>query len=80
MDINLPGISGTDTMKRLRADPATGHIPIIALSASAMPQEIEKAIEAGFSSYITKPFSIPELLDKLDAALRVTSTAAESGR
>ena len=78
MDINLPGISGTDTMKLLRADPATGHIPIIALSASAMPQEIENALTAGFSSYITKPFSVPELLDRLDAALRMAVTARGS--
>ena len=42
MDINLPGISGIEAMKILRADPATAHIPIIALSANAMPRDIEK--------------------------------------
>ncbi len=43
MDINLPGISGIEALKILRADPATAHIPIIALSANAMPRDIEKA-------------------------------------
>jgi CheY-like chemotaxis protein len=80
MDLNLPGITGTDAMKRLRADPATAHIPIIALSANAMPQDIKKAIEAGFSGYITKPFEIPQLLEGLDAALRMAATVEESGR
>ena len=80
MDLSLPGISGTDTMKRLRADPATAHIPVIALSANAMPEDVKKAIAAGFSSYITKPFAIPQLLDGLDAALRIAATARESRR
>jgi CheY-like chemotaxis protein len=50
MDINLPGISGIEAMKVLRADPSTTHIPIIALSANAVPHDSEKALEAGFIS------------------------------
>ena len=69
MDINLPGISGTDAMRILRADPSTAHIPVIALSANAVPRDIQKGMEAGFFDYVTKPFKVQQLLDALDAAL-----------
>ena len=58
MDINLPGISGIEAMQILRADPATAHIPVIALSANAMPRDIEKGLEAGFFRYLTKPIKV----------------------
>ena len=70
MDINLPGISGIEALKILRADPATAHIPIIALSANAMPRDIEKGLEAGFFSYLTKPIKVNQFMDALDAALK----------
>ena len=69
MDINLPGISGIEAMKILRADPATAHIPIVALSANAMPRDIEKGLEAGFFRYLTKPIKVSEFMDALDVAL-----------
>jgi len=69
MDINLPGISGIDAMRALRADPATAHIPVIALSANAVPRDIEKALEAGFANYLTKPINVLQFLEALDAAL-----------
>ena len=69
MDINLPGLSGVEAMKILRADPATAHIPIIALSANAVPRDIEKALSAGFFNYITKPIKVSSFMDALDAAL-----------
>ena len=69
MDINLPGISGLEAMQILRADPTTAHIPIIALSANAVPRDIEKAIEAGFMDYLTKPIKLNEFMDALDSAL-----------
>jgi CheY-like chemotaxis protein len=69
MDINLPGISGIEAMKILREDPATAHIPIVALSANAMPRDIEKGLEAGFFSYLTKPIKVNEFMEALDAAL-----------
>ncbi len=71
MDINLPGISGIAAMKILRADPSTAHIPIIALSANAVPRDIEKALEAGFFNYLTKPIKVDEFMEALDAALKV---------
>ena len=69
MDINLPGITGIEAMNILRKDHATMHIPIIALSANAMPQDIEKGQEAGFFSYLTKPIKINELMNALNNAL-----------
>jgi PAS domain S-box-containing protein len=70
MDINLPGISGIEAMKILRDDPATAHIPIVALSANAMPRDVAKGLEAGFFSYLTKPIKVPEFMEALDAALQ----------
>jgi PAS domain S-box-containing protein len=69
MDINLPGISGIEAMKILRGDPVTADIPIVALSANAMPRDIEKGLEAGFFSYLTKPIKVHEFMAALDAAL-----------
>src|SRR5207253_7925343 len=69
MDINLPGMSGTEAMKILRADPATAHIPIIALSANAVPRDIQQALDAGFFNYITKPIVVGQFMDALDTAL-----------
>jgi CheY-like chemotaxis protein len=69
MDINLPGISGTEAMRILRADPATAHIPIIALSANAMSDDIESGLEAGFFRYLTKPIVVGEFMNALGMAL-----------
>jgi CheY-like chemotaxis protein len=69
MDINLPGISGIEAMRILRADPSTAHIPIIALSANAVPRDIAKALDAGFFSYITKPIKVGQFMDALDVAM-----------
>jgi CheY-like chemotaxis protein len=76
MDINLPGISGIKALRILREDLTTAHIPVIALSANAMPRDIEKGLEAGFFRYITKPIKIKELMDTLNAALEFAEQAA----
>ncbi len=73
MDINLPGLSGIEAMKILHADPTTSHIPIIALSANAIPRDVEKGLEAGFFNYITKPIVVEKFMDALDAALSVAA-------
>lgn len=72
MDIHLPGISGLEAMQILHADPATAHIPIIALSASALPRDILLGLEAGFSNYLTKPIQVILFMETLDAALRMS--------
>jgi PAS domain S-box-containing protein len=69
MDINLPGISGIKALKILRQDPATAHIPVIALSANAMARDVARGLEAGFFRYITKPIKIDEFMDTLNEAL-----------
>jgi signal transduction histidine kinase/CheY-like chemotaxis protein len=69
MDINLPGMSGIDAMKILRADSTTAHIPIIALSSNAVPRDIAGAIQAGFFNYITKPIMVSKFMAALDVAL-----------
>ena len=70
MDINLPGISGIQALKILREDPATKHIPVLALSANAMPRDIEKGLAAGFFRYLTKPIKVNEFMNTLDMALK----------
>ncbi|HXJ39057.1 MAG TPA: ATP-binding protein, partial [Bryobacteraceae bacterium] len=69
MDINLPGISGIEALRILRDDPTTARIPVVALSANAMPRDIEKGLQAGFFQYLTKPIRVNEFMQTLDAAL-----------
>jgi signal transduction histidine kinase/ActR/RegA family two-component response regulator len=76
MDINLPGISGIDALKLLRKDPRTAHIPVVALSANAMPRDIEKGMEAGFFRYLTKPIKVNEFMDTLELILKFANTKA----
>jgi PAS domain S-box-containing protein len=69
MDINLPGLSGFGALKILRNDPSTAQIPVIALSANAVPRDIERGMEAGFFRYLTKPIKVREFMDALDVTL-----------
>ena len=69
MDINLPGISGVTALRMLQECESTAHIPVVALSANAMPRDIEKGLAAGFFRYLTKPIKVGEFMDTLDLAL-----------
>jgi PAS domain S-box-containing protein len=69
MDINLPGISGLEAMAILREDKTTAHIPVLALSANAMPRDIKRGLESGFFRYLTKPIRVTDFMDALNAAL-----------
>ena len=69
MDINLPDISGFKALEILRADPATAHIPAVALSVNGMPLNVESGLEAGFFRYMIKPIRVDELMKTLDEAL-----------
>lgn len=69
MDINLPGISGIRALAILREDPLTRHIPVIAISANAMPRDVRKGLDAGFFRYLTKPIKVNEFMEALDLAL-----------
>jgi CheY-like chemotaxis protein len=73
MDINLPDISGFKALQFLRQVPATNHIPVIAVSANAMPLNIETGLEAGFFRYITKPIKVGEFMKALNIALEFAS-------
>jgi PAS domain S-box-containing protein len=77
MDINLPGISGLEALGLLHDDPATTHIPVMALSANAMPRDVEKGLEAGFFRYLTKPIKIAEFMLALDQGLEQTQTESQ---
>ncbi|MFT6986282.1 MAG: PAS domain S-box-containing protein, partial [Psychromonas sp.] len=77
MDINLPGISGIEALAILKNDPLTAHIPVLAISANAIPGDIQKGLEAGFLRYLTKPIKISEFIEALDFALE-NSTLSSS--
>ena len=68
MDINLPGMNGIQALKILREDQATAHIPVLAISANAMPHDIKNGLDAGFLHYLTKPIKVNEFMDALDMA------------
>jgi PAS domain S-box-containing protein len=78
MDINLSGMSGIAAMRLLAEDPATAHIPVVALSANAMPRDIARGLQAGFFRYLTKPIVVTEFMKTLDIALKSAQTAAVS--
>ena len=80
MDINLPGINGFEVFKILREDANTAHIPVIAISANAMPLDIERGLKAGFFRYITKPLKVDEFMEALNVALEFAEQKGDSGK
>jgi PAS domain S-box-containing protein len=74
MDINLPGISGIQALRILAEDPATAHIPVVALSANAVPGDIERGLQAGFFRYLTKPIKVNEFMHTLEVALKFAAS------
>ncbi len=77
MDINLPGISGIRALKLLRDDALTRDIPVIAISANAMPHDVRKGLEAGFFSYLTKPIRVEAFMSAMDLALEASKVARD---
>ncbi len=73
LDIQLPGMDGFEVLRRLRSHPATRAIPVVAVSANAMPADIEAARRAGFDDYLTKPLELPRLLEQVDRRLSVAA-------
>ncbi len=80
MDINLPDITGFEALEVLRSDPITAHIPILALTASAMPRDIERGLKAGFFRYITKPIKVDEFMEALNVALEFAGSRRPTSR
>ncbi|MYN00780.1 response regulator [Pseudoduganella sp. DS3] len=79
MDINLPGLSGLDAVKLLHTDPRTAHIPVIALTANAMPRDVEKGLAAGFFRYLIKPINIDEFTDAINSTMSFLARREEEG-
>ncbi len=69
MDMSLPVLDGWEATRRLKADPATRAIPVIALTAHAMTADRERALAAGCDDYDTKPIELPRLLEKMQRLL-----------
>jgi two-component system cell cycle response regulator DivK len=69
MDLQLPGIDGTETLHRLRQGPLARDVPVVAVTASAMAEDRERASLAGFDGYVEKPISVRELPGKIEAFL-----------
>jgi len=80
MDINLPDINGFEALRILRSDPVTAHIPIVAISANAMPRDIKRGIEAGFFRYITKPIKVNEFMEVLETALELEDIKTDENK
>ena len=76
MDIQLPGIDGKAALHELRQDPATRHIPVIAVTASVMPLERKDILAAGFDGYQGKPLSVKALLAEVQRILARSSEAS----
>lgn len=74
MDINLPGMSGLEAIRRLKADPNTALIPIIAVTAAAMPGDVGLGLKSGVLAYLTKPFDVPDLIAQVRKALNKIAT------
>jgi len=69
LDITMPGMSGLDVCRELRADPATSDVPIILLTARAQESDIETGFSVGADDYVVKPFSPRELVSRMQAVL-----------
>lgn len=78
MDMSLPEIDGWEATRRLKADPVTGAIPIVALTAHAMASDRQKAMDAGCDDYHTKPLDFESLVRSMEVFLEVRSHVAPS--
>lgn len=77
LDINLPGMNGFEVLNKLRQHQKYQTTPIFAVSANAMPKDIKKGLQAGFSDYITKPIDITSFIEKIKAALSVDKDSTQ---
>ncbi len=75
LDINLPGMDGFEALREIQRFDDTRNIPVIALSASAMPKDITRGLRAGFQNYLTKPIDIPKMVRAVNVALKVSQAA-----
>ena len=78
MDINLPGLSGIDALRSLRALPSTAAVPVIALTAAAGERDRERGLAVGFDRYLAKPVNVDELLAAVESVLAAADAPAAS--
>jgi PAS domain S-box-containing protein len=76
LDIQLPGMDGYEVLRRLRAEPASRALPVIAVSANAMPSDVDRGVAAGFADYLTKPLDMGRLIASVEAALLASRSTA----
>ena len=76
MDIQLPGMSGIEALKALRAAPATAGIPVIAITASVMQQDRQQIMSAGFNGFIEKPINLRNFLDTVQRAMKARTASS----
>ena len=69
MDIQLPDINGVEAFRRIRADPASAHVPVVAFTASVTPMDRNRITDAGFNGFIGKPINLKEFLDTVRQTL-----------
>ena len=74
MDLSLPVLDGWEATRRIKVEPNTKHIPVIAITAHAMTGDREKALAAGCDDFDTKPVEMPRLLEKIRAVARKTTS------
>jgi CheY-like chemotaxis protein len=74
LDIMMPDISGLDILRQMRQDPDLANIPVVVVSAKSLPADIRIGMEAGASTYLTKPVGFLELKEAVEHALRSPST------
>jgi signal transduction histidine kinase/CheY-like chemotaxis protein len=79
MDNNMPVMNGVEALRHLQDDPATAHIPVIAVSANAMSDAVTSGMAQGFFRYLVKPFDLVDLMDAVDAALDEKKKARRAG-
>ena len=76
MDIHLPGMNGIEALKKLRASPETSGIPVLAFTASVMPQDRKEIMGAGFDGFVSKPINLKEFIASIAKALGQAGGAA----
>jgi len=77
MDLQLPGIDGMEALRQLRESPRTANIPVVAVTAQAMKQDRERALDAGFDGYVEKPISVRAFPDQVRRFLSGGEEGAE---
>jgi two-component system cell cycle response regulator DivK len=77
MDVHLPGMSGVDVLEKLRATPGKRYIPVLAFTASVMPQDRSQIMAAGFDAFLSKPIDLEAFLQSVADALKRSHTGRE---